>query len=589
MQISLLVGLVLCALPCACVAPTASAGTANGQSAAPAGQRVLVVGGTIRVAAPDWAVARALYAENGRVIAVGSEAEVRAVARAPFTTIELDGAVAVPGLIDAHGHLEGLGESLEQIDLRAVTSYAELISRVAARAKSEPPGTWIEGRGWDQNLWAGQQFPHHALLSEAVPDHPVLLSRVDGHALLANAKALSIAGLFGVQRDEFPLPGGRMLLDPDRRATGVFIDNDMELVAKHVTPPTLAIRERRVLLAVRELLSNGLTGLHDMGESAEAVQLLERLSAAGKLKLEIAGYLSQDVLEGDPAKLPLSSLEIAAAARGSGPGPRTATPAYRVVGAKIYMDGALGSRGAALLADYADEPGNRGFALLEPERFDALLALCDNNALQPAVHAIGDLGNRRVLDGYQRRMERSAGFKALRPRVEHAQVVAPEDWPRFLALGAIPSMQPTHATSDMPWAPARLGAERVPGAYAWRSLDPSGRALAFGSDCPVELCDPLAGLYAAITCANARGEPVEGYRPDQRLDAATALAAFTTNAARAARQESDFGSLEPGHFANLTVLDVDPLECAPRALLGGGHVRMTIVRGEVAFRADQRR
>ncbi len=584
MRISLLVGLALLALTSACVAPQQKSVAAAVQSDPRASRRLLVVGGTIRVAAPGWLVARALYAEDGRVIAVGSEADVRAVARAPFTTIELDGAVAVPGLIDAHGHLEGLGESLEEIDLRGVTSYAELIARVAARAKLEPPGTWIEGRGWDQNLWAGQQFPHHAQLSQAVPDHPLLLRRIDGHALLANAKALEIAGLSGVQRDEFPLPGGRMLLDPDQRATGVFVDNDMELVAKHVTAPTPAIRERRVLRAARELLSNGLTGLHDMGESAESARLLEQLSAAGSLKVEVAGYLSQDVLEGDPAKLPLPAPAASAAA----PRARATPPTFRVVGAKIYMDGALGSRGAALLADYADEPGNRGFAFLEPERFDALLALCDKYALQPAVHAIGDLGNRRVLDGYQRRMESSAAFKALRPRVEHAQVVAPEDWARFLALGVIPSMQPSHATSDMPWAPARLGAARVQGAYAWRRLDPSGHALAFGSDCPVELCDPLAGLYAAITCADARGEPAEGYRPDQRLDAATALAAFTSNAAHAARQEADFGSLEPGHFANLTVLDVDPLECAPRALLGGGHVRMTIVRGEVAFRAGPR-
>ncbi|HTF87149.1 MAG TPA: amidohydrolase family protein [Planctomycetota bacterium] len=539
------------------------------------GSHVLMVGGTFRVGAPDWKLAQALYSEGGRIVAIGSEAQVRRRAREPFTTLDLGGSVAVPGLIDAHGHLEGLGKSLEEIDLRGVDSYAALISRVAARAAQVPAGTWIEGRGWDQNLWPDKLFPHHAELSRAVPDHPVLLSRIDGHAILVNAKALEIAGRAGVQADESPVAGGRMVLDGERKPTGVFVDNATGLIEGSVPEADYETRKRRMLLAAHELARNGLTGLHDMGEDQMTARILTTFAIGGELPIEVAGYVSQDWLVNS------SSNRTSCWFGAVGP---VEPLRYETVGAKLYMDGALGSRGAALLADYADEPGNRGLPMLSPEQLDELLAKCDENRLQPAIHAIGDLGNQRVLDAYQRRMAASKTFAELRPRIEHAQVVAPADWPRFAKLGVIPSMQPTHATSDMPWAPSRLGPERVQGAYAWRRLDPEGKSIAFGSDCPVELCDPLAGIYAAITCADSRGEPKDGYRPDQRLDAARALAGFTLNAARAANQEKDFGSLEPGHFANLTVLDLDPLTCAPSALLGGHHVRMTIVRGEVVYR-----
>lgn len=557
----------------ACDSPTAASSAAPGSGEKGASKHLLMIGATIHVAPPAWTVVRALYVEGGRVIAVGSEAQMRARAREPYTTLDLGGGVAVPGLIDAHGHLEGLGKSLEEIDLRGVGSYSMLVARVAARAAELPPGTWIEGRGWDQNLWSDKQFPNHAELSRAVPNHPVVLSRVDGHAILVNGKALEVAGLAGEQRDEFPVAGGRMLLDSARKPTGVFVDNATGLIVRSMPAPDLETRKRRMRLAAHELARNGLTGMHDMGEDKIAARLLMNLALEGDLPIEVAGYISQDLLE-------------TFGKTGTGQDELSAQLRYRILGAKLYMDGALGSRGAALLADYADEPGNRGLAMLEPERLDALLEVCDDNGLQPAIHAIGDLANRRVLDAYERRMARSKTFAALRPRIEHAQVVAPQDWPRFAALGVIPSMQPTHSTSDMPWAPARLGRERIEGAYAWRHLDPDGHSIAFGSDCPVELCDPLAGLYSAITCADSRGEPKDGYRPDQRLDASRALAAFTINAAHAARQEKDFGSLEPGHFANLTLLDLDPLTCEPKSLLGGQHVRRTIVRGEVVFSAD---
>jgi len=559
-------------LTAACHAPQAQ--SPELAAAATSAGHVLIVGGSLRVSAPEWKLAQALYAENGRVVAIGDEASVRARAREPFTTIDLEGGVAVPGLIDAHAHLEGLGAALDEVDLRGCADYAELIARVAARAAGAPSGTWILGRGWDQNLWPDRQFPLHAQLSRAVPEHPVVLGRVDGHAILVNARALELAGQAGIVLDERPMPGGRILVDAERRPTGIFVDNATALIESAVPPVDMKTRRRRVLLAQAELLRHGLTGVHDMGEGQESMRLLAAMSLAGELRIEVAGYMSQAALETLDSANPLVPVGGAWSALG-----------YRLVGAKLYMDGALGSRGAALLEDYADEPGHRGLPMLEDAQLDHLLELCDANGMQPAVHAIGDLGNRRVLDALERRISVSASFAALRPRIEHAQVVSPADWERFARLGVTPSMQPTHATSDMPWAPARLGPQRIEGAYAWRRLDPQGGSLCLGSDCPVESCDPLAGLYAAITCADARGEPAEGYRPDQRLDPARALAGFTANAARAARQDHEFGRLEPGYWANVTVLDLDPLSCAPRELLGGRHVRLTIVRGQVVYEA----
>jgi predicted amidohydrolase YtcJ len=544
----------------------------RGPGAHPRSTGILVVGGTIRLGAPRWDTAEALYIEDGRVAASGTQADMRRRAREPFDVLDLQGAVALPGLIDAHGHLEGLGEMLEEVDLRGLGDFTAVVERVAERAAGLPAGTWIEGRGWDQNLWPGQQFPTHEPLSAAVPQHPVVLRRVDGHALIANGRALALAGLDGPRPGETPVPGGRMLLSSDGRPTGVLVDNAMDLVTRHIPAASPEARERRVLLACRELVESGLTGIHDMGEDLELAALLQRLDDEGRLPLEIVGYLAQSALAED-----LSGIRLPAH------GSDTAAPRYRIVGAKLYMDGALGSRGAALLAPYTDEPGNLGLPLLSPEELDRLLARCDELRLQPAVHAIGDLANRRVLDAYGRRAAASPTFSALRPRIEHAQVVSPEDWGRFDALGVIPSMQPTHATSDMPWAPSRLGEARVPGAYAWRRLNPGLQRLAFGSDFPVESCDPLAGIYAAITCADGAGEPPQGFRPDQRLEAAAALAGFTLGAAHAAGLDLQFGTLEVGRFANLTVLDVDPLTCAPRELLGKGHVIRTLVRGETAF------
>ncbi len=543
-----------------------------GACAASAPARVdvtLVHNARIYLGAPQWLPVEALAVREGRVVAAGALDELE---RGPWNIVarlDLGGGFAVPGLQDAHGHVEGLGEALESVDLRGVTSYEELIARVAARASTLPPGEWVRGRGWDQNLWPTREFPHHAALSAATPEHPVLLERVDGHASLANALAMRAARVDRAWSSEDEIAGGRVLLDGEKRPTGVFVDTACALLERAAPSADAAVRERRWLAAQEHLLAVGLTCVHDMGVSPATVRTLERLRDQGRLKLRLVEYLSggAGLRAEDLAGFPLAPDAL----------DRLSAP-----GVKLYADGALGSRGAALLEPYHDESTHRGLMVTEPAELAAAIELCVRAGLQPAVHAIGDRANRVVLDIFETLEREHRVVRELRPRIEHAQVVARDDWPRFEALGVIASMQPTHATSDMPWAPRRLGEQRIEGAYAWRRLAAEPTRLAFGSDFPVERASPLEGLYAAITCAGPDGAPRDGYRPDQRLSAREALAAFTCGAARAAHQEDRRGRLLPGYFADLTVLDVDPLECVPAQLLSA-RVTATVINGELVY------
>jgi len=490
--------------------------------------------------------------------------------RVGFRLVDLRGGTAIPGLQDAHGHVSGLGAALEEVDLVGSTSYAEVIERIAARAAREPAGTWITGRGWDQTRWPENAFPDHGALSRAVPDHPVLVRRVDGHAALANARALELAALLGAE----PVPeieGGRVLVDESGRVTGVLIDTAMGLVARHVPEGGREQLRRRILLAQDALLAQGLVCVHDMGIDPEEAELYAQLDARGELKLRLISYLY-----GNGGIAPEVARRF--------PRAEDLDPAskLRILGAKLMMDGALGSRGAALLAPYADAPREVGLLRMSAEDFarrvDAVVAA----GLQPATHAIGDRANRIVLDVYAERLAADPSFAALRPRVEHAQIVSAADWSRFDDLGIVASMQPTHATSDMRWAEARVGPDRVRGAYAWRRLTADPRRLAFGSDFPVEHPSPLAGLYAARTRTDEDGSPSGGWLPDQRLDAREAVAAFTQGAAWAAREETSRGKLVEGFACDMTVLSVDPIRCSPAELLSA-EVLFTVVDGEVVY------
>jgi predicted amidohydrolase YtcJ len=531
---------------------------------------VLLTGPRFYLGYPDWEQAQALLVQDGVVVRAGTISELERAAPAA-RRVDLGPGFAVPGLQDAHGHVEGLGRALEEVDLRGAPSYGEVIARIEKRARGVAPGTWILGRGWDQNLWSDAQFPHHAPLSERVPKHPVLVRRVDGHAALANAAALAAAGLDRPITADDAVEGGEVLTDAEGKPTGVLVDAAMRLVSEHVPKPDEATRERQLLLAQDALLAVGLTAVHDMGVDPWTVRTVERLRDAGRWKLRMVMYLSYGpsadaaLLEGFPQKP--DGRDIVA-----------------VPGVKLYIDGALGSRGAALLEDYADRAGHKGLLLMDGAELERVVELCAEKGLQPAVHAIGDRGNRLALDAFEKAEGAHPEFASLRPRMEHAQVVSPYDWSRFDKLGVVPSMQPTHCTSDMAWVPARIGDERSRGAYAWRFLAPRPAVLALGSDFPVERPDPLEGLYAARTRQDAAGSPPGGFYPDQRLDAKEALTGFTWGAARACGQEERRGRLQPGCAADLTILSVDPVRCAPAELLSARVLR-TVIQGEVAFPA----
>ncbi|MCF7749687.1 amidohydrolase [Bacillus subtilis subsp. subtilis] len=544
---------------CACIAP------------AQADVRLLTAA-TIHTGEPDAAVATALAWDDasGRVLAVGDRSALLALYPLAALT-DLGQATVVPGLIDAHAHLMFLGGTLLQADLTGTTSKDEVVARLQRFAADNPDG-WLLGSGWDQNHWAQKTFPGLAELDAAFPARPVWLGRIDGHAGWANSAALRALAQQPGQRalgGRWQPDGGRIVRDAHNQPTGVFIDGAMDLVRAAIPAPDQATREQMLARALARAVSQGLTGVHDMGVSRDDLALMRRFADAGKLPLRIDAYA-----DGNADAL----ADLCAHGAYRHPGGR-----LEMRGVKLFMDGALGSRGAALLADYSDDPHNRGLLVTSPEDFDIAVRKADGCGLQVATHAIGDRGNRIALDTYARVLgERKDSDH--RWRIEHAQVVALPDIPRFAALGVIASMQPTHATSDMGWAEDRLGPERIVGAYAWQRLLAAGAHLALGSDFPVEQVDPRLGLYAAVTRQDRSGQPPGGWQPDQRLSAAEALRGFTADAAWAGHDESQVGRLQPGMRADFVVLDRDPL-AVPPAELPALQVRSTWVDGRPVYEA----
>jgi predicted amidohydrolase YtcJ len=482
---------------------------------------------------------------DGRIVALGS-GEPRAA-----TAIDARGRTVVPGLIDAHGHVLGLGHSLLRADLVGAASKAEVVERLQAFERALPADAWLLGRGWDQNDWPEQAFPSAADLDAAFPSRPVWLERIDGHAGWGNSAALAAADR---RLDGDWQPAGGRIERHAGKPTGVFIDEAMKLVEAAIPPPDAALQAAALERALAGAVKVGLTGVHDAGVKLEELELYRRFADAGKLPLRITA-----MADGDNAAL--------AALCAMGPY-RHAGGRLQMRSVKLYADGALGSRGAALLADYRDDPGNRGLLVTAPAALDAAIDKARRCGLQVATHAIGDRGNRLVLDSYARHLAAArADGEDLRWRIEHAQIVALDDIPRFAALGVIASMQPTHATSDMPWAVDRIGPQRLRGGYAWQRMRAAGVRLALGSDFPIESVDPLQGLYAAITRQNAAGKPPGGWMPGQRLSAAEALRGFTLDAAYAGFAESEVGSLAPGKRADFVLLSEDVLEAEPSRLL----------------------
>jgi predicted amidohydrolase YtcJ len=538
-------------------------GLCAGASRAEDAADLILRGGVLHTVAPEGQVRGSLAVRGARIVYVGDDAGAERL-RGPATrVVELRGRSVTPGLIDAHAHLLGLGASLVQVDLAGAPSFEEVVERVRAAASRQPAGSWIEGRGWDQTLWPGREFPHHAALSAAVPEHPVWVRRVDGHAGLANARAMASLGIDAGTPDP---AGGRLLRDAEGHPTGVFVDNAMDLVAARLPPPSPEELRRRLELATAHCLAVGLTTVTDLGVDEAGVAAYAALRRDGALPLRAALFLEDE-----------RALLATWLARGPELDPEAR---LTVRGIKLYADGALGSRGAALLEPYADEPGNIGLLVSDGDHLAEVARLGLERGFQVGIHAIGDRGAVVALDA----MERALGGPRpqARFRLEHAQVLRLQDVDRLARLGVIASMQPTHATSDMRWAQARVGPRRLAGAYAWRKVLRAGGRLALGSDFPVESADPRLGLYAAITRQDLAGEPAGGWLPEERLSLEEALRGFTLDAAYSLFLDQDVGSLAVGKRADLVVFGGDLTHLAPRAL-AEVPVDATLVDGRVAY------
>jgi predicted amidohydrolase YtcJ len=533
------------ALACALV-PVAAA--AQGASA-PA--ELIVTNARIHTVDDNRPTAEALAVRGGRILFVGSTRGALAT-RGPQTRVmDAAGATIIPGIADAHAHLLGLGLGLRSVSLEGTKSYDEVIARVAARARELPAGSWVIGRGWDQNDWPDTRLPTHEALSRAVPNHPVWIERVDGHASLANAAALRISRVTAATRDP---DGGKIERFANGEPSGVFVDNAEGLVGRGVPQPTRDDLRDAIQRALREVNRFGLTSVHDAGVSASTIELYEELARAGQYSLR--NYV---MLAGEDSVLD----------RFMRRGPQVGLHDNRIWirSIKLLVDGALGSRGAALLDPYSDAPENTGLIRVQPSRIQDVANRSLRSGFQLNVHAIGDRGNRIVLDAFEAALRQTPAADH-RFRVEHAQILHHDDIPRFAQLDVIPSMQATHQTSDMYWAPNRLGYARTVGAYAWRSLLNTGLVIPNGTDFPVEAVNPFLTFHSSVTRQDSDNWPAGGWFPEERMTRTEALKSITLWPAYAAFQERDMGSLTPGKLADFVLLDRDIMTVAPEALVG---------------------
>jgi predicted amidohydrolase YtcJ len=485
------------------------------------------------------------FDDAGRILAVGAAADV--AAKAPQAKhVDMAGRTVLPGLIDAHGHVFGLGEMLTQLDLSATTSLPQALAAIGAYARANGQAKWVRGRGWNQENWKLGRFPTAQELDGVVADRPVWLERVDGHAGWANGRALALAGII----DKTPDPaGGKIVRDAAGHATGVLVDAAQAMIQKVLPQPTE--QEARTMLdrALGTMASVGVTSAHDAGIGVAQDLLYRDYADHGRLTARIYAMIGGTGPDFD---------QLAK----NGPLNTYGHDMYALRAVKLYADGALGSRGAALLAPYTDDPHSHGLLFHSNQEIDAMIAKAMKKGYQVNVHAIGDAGNRQILDTFAKEIPANRA-QALRHRIEHAQVVTLTDIPRFKSIGIIPSMQPTHATSDKNMAEQRIGPERIKGAYAWRTFLAQGSRIACGSDFPVEAPNPFFGIHAAVTRQDANGNPIAGWYPEQEMSLKEAFRCFTLDAAYAGHQERTLGSLEAGKHADFIVIDRDLFKISP--------------------------
>lgn len=515
---------------------------------------------------PTQPTAQAIAIQGDRIVWVGSDDAGRKLFGDKVTGMDLHGATVLPGIIDSHTHLLELGISLLRLNLKGVAREQDAVDQVRKRVAATAPGEWILGWGWDEGEWAAA-YPNNDALSRVSPNNPVLLTGLHGYASWANRKALALAGIGKETKDP---QNGKILRDEKTgEPTGILLNQAQELVQAHIPAMSLEQTKRAIELAAQECVRNGLTSVHEAKVSRMSLQALRELKEENRLPLRV--YV---MLDGADPALVKEWLER---------GPEIDHKHQLTIRAfKLFADGALGSRGAALLEPYTDSPSTKGVMTTSATEIHSLTKSALQRGFQMCTHAIGDAANRITLDSYEQALREVPEVHDPRLRIEHAQVVAPQDIPRFAKLGVIASMQPTHCTSDMGWAEKRLGPERVKGAYAWRSLLETGVHLPLSSDFPGETLNPFYGMYAAITRQDPSGNPPGGWHPEQKLTLEEALKGYTVEGPYAEFEEKTKGSLEPGKLADLTVISTD-ITKVPATQLLSVRVLKTLIGGKVVY------
>ena len=530
---------------------------------------VVLFNGRVHTLVAGQPLAQAVALTGNRILAVGSDEELRPLLREGGQTIDLEGRSLIPGLIDAHVHFGWYSLALYQgqVDLDNVPTKAEALARVAEAVPRTPAGSWLRGGGWNKNVWAEPSFPTAADLDTVAPDRPVALEDKSRHATWVNSRALELAAISADTEDP---PGGEIVRDESGQPTGILLETAAELVSKAIPEPTVATFVEALRRGIADAHRLGLTGIHDPGHPS-VLAALQVLRVGGELDLRALVHIPTEGLD--------AALELGLR---SGLGDEV----LRIGGIKLFADGALGPQTAHMLAPYEGTRDNTGIPTHSAAELADLVRRARQAGLSVAVHAIGDAANRAVLDAIEQAVASPGNFRpALPDRIEHVQLLHPDDLPRLAQLGVVASMQPIHATSDMDMAERHWG-RRCDLAYAWQSVLESGARLAFGSDCPIETLDPLAGIHAAVTRRRADGHPgLEGWIPAQRLTVEEAVKAYTLGAAYAAGEEHLKGSLVPGKLADLVVLSQDIFEIEPMQI-AETQVEMTIFDGRFVYRRE---
>lgn len=510
----------------------------------------------------------AISFQNGKVLEVGSNEDILEN-YSGFDRKDGEGQTMLPGLIDAHGHVLTLGFREMEVNLTGTRSLDEALERINDFAEANPDSEWILGRGWNQVLWDENEFPTASDLDEAVGDRPVFLIRIDGHGGWANTMAMNLSN---ISRETPDVQGGRIYRDDRGDATGIFVGAARSYIENIIPDPTDADKQMALELALENMASNGLTSVHDARTDAETWSLYKSFADEGKLKTRIYSMIpgTGDLFDEMSANGPIHSY---------------ANDKLSLRSVKISADGALGSRGAALLDDYSDEPGHSGLLSYDQDELNEMVMKGTSAGFQMNIHAIGDAANRQVLNSFENAKNSLGDGYDLRHRVEHAQIVQLEDIPRFVDLNLVASMQPTHATSDMNMAEDRVGEERMRGAYAWQTFLDQGTVIAGGSDFPVEHVNPFYGLYSAVTRKDHEGMPPSGWYSEQAMSRIEALRAFTVDAAYGAHQEDVIGSLEPGKWADFILIDRDFFE-VDASEIWQINVLETWMAGEQVYKAE---